>query len=156
MSQVFTVAQLVLGLIFYTLLGMGLLAAVLGPRREHNNIYIVMRWVAWPFLALAGLLVPAVKAPWLARTLAVLAVLVAWFFLLNYTVRSFAYWGLQGYALLAYLLLVLLGIGTALTLPAQWLRAFARGVLALGLVEAVHLGLFHLFRAQGWLAAAGG
>lgn len=153
MATAFTVLQLVLGFMFYTLIGMAALALLLRERRTQNNIYLVMAKVTWLPRALAAFFVPRVQQAWLARVIAVVVVLVSSFFLLNYVVRSFTYWGAQAYALPAYPLLVLLLVGAALTVPKPWLWSFTRGLLALGLVEAIHLTLYAIFRSQGWLPA---
>lgn len=156
MAMVIWFAQIVLGLMFYTLLGQAVLAAFLGARRLQNNIYLAMDKVVWAPKRLAGLLLPAFGSAAAQRALAAAVALVSWFALFPKLGPILAYWGYARTELLVTswgLLLVLL-LGMALTVPAVWLRSFTRGLLALGLIEYVNRLLIFVAERAGWIAIA--
>ena len=156
MGSVFQIAQLVLGLLFYTLAGQALMAAFLGPHRFGNNIYMAMDKVVWAPKRLAGLLLPDFGSAPARRLLAVVVALVAWFAIFPKLAPVLAYWGYLRLevVVLSWLLLALLLAGMALTVPPVWLRSFTRGLLAMGLVEYANRLLIFVAERAGWIQLA--
>ncbi|HXH03884.1 MAG TPA: hypothetical protein VNN09_11270 [Candidatus Competibacteraceae bacterium] len=143
--------QLIFGALFYTVIGLGVLACLLGERRHTNNIYRLMATLVAPFLGLAGRLLPgADRGRWL-RALVIplaLACLYAFQFKIAYAFLSLGLpLTLREYA---YVLATFIAIG--LLVPAPVLHPFLRGVLAMVLIETLHLALLYSARTQGWVA----
>lgn len=156
MTSVFQILQLILGLMFYTLLGQALLAAFLGPYRLQNNIYLAMDKVVWAPKRLAALLLPKPSRDGLRRLVAVIVAAVSWFAIFPKLAPILAYWGYLRLELVvaSWLLLLLLLVGSALTVPAFWLRSFTRGLLALGLIEYANRLLIFVAERAGWIVIA--
>lgn len=156
MGSVFQIAQLVLGLLFYTLIGQALIAAFLGPHRFGNNIYMAMEKVVWLPKRGAGLLLPDFASALARRLLAVAVALVSWFAIFPKLAPVLAYWGYLRLevVVLSWLLLALLLAGMALTVPPVWLRSFTRGLLAMGLIEYANRLLIFVAERAGWIQLA--
>lgn len=151
MTGLFLAAELLLALMFYSLLALGLLAPLLGPSRAEDRIYRLLKAVAWVPLTLAGNVVPRSDKSSTLRIGSALAAFVAWFALLPKLSMTLAKAQLQESASLATLVLLVILFGLGQALPAAWLRPWVRGLLAMALVEFAHLGLYVLFVRQGWL-----
>jgi hypothetical protein len=153
MPMTLYVLQLILGMMFYTLIGQALLAAFLGMRRTHNGIYMAMEKVVWGPKRLAGLLLPALQSNLAQRALAALVAAITWFAVIPKVAPVLAYWGQLRleYVVATWLLLLVLLLGISLTVPSLWLRSFTRGLLAMGLIALFERALVFLFRSQGWL-----
>lgn len=151
MTGLFHAAETLLGLLFHALLALALLAVLLGPRRAEDRLYRVLKAVVWLPLTLAALVLPKADKPSLLRIGSALAAFVAWFALLPKLTLTLARAQWLDHAALATLLLLVVLFGLGQALPAMWLRPWVRGLVALALVEFAHLGLYALFRAQGWL-----
>ncbi|MBB5014177.1 hypothetical protein [Rehaibacterium terrae] len=154
MSGLFLAAELLLGLLFHALLALALLAVLLGPRRTQDRIYGALKAVVWLPLSLAAVVLPRADKPSLLRIGSALAAFVAWFALLPKLTLTLARAQWLDHIPLATLLLLVVLFGLGQALPATWLRPWVRGLVAVALVEFVHLGLYALFRAQGWLPGA--
>lgn len=156
MTSVFQIAQLVLGLMFYTLIGQALLAASIGPQRHANNVYMAMDKVVLLPKWLAQALLPWPEASWARRALAAAVALVAWFAIFPKLAPVLAYWGYARLEIVvaSWLLLALLLVGMALTVPSVWLRSFTRGLLALGLIEYANRLLIFIAERAGWIVIA--
>ena len=136
--------SLVFGALFYTVIGLAVLGFFLGEQRSHNGIYQLMQRLVSPFLWLAQRLLPCTESPFL-RPLALLIAVIS-IYILQYKIVFLFFrfgWplGLNEYGL------ILLGfLGLALAVPRFALHGFLRGVLALLLLEALHIGVLLLLR----------
>lgn len=155
MSMPLYILQLILGLMFYTLIGQAVLAAFLGLRRFENGIYLAMEKVVWGPKRLAGAILPNPKSQLVQRLFAALAAGVTWFAIIPKVAPVLAYWGQLRleYVVATWLLLLVFLLGIALTVPSPWLRSFTRGLLAMGLILLFERAMVFLFRSQGWLPA---
>jgi hypothetical protein len=153
MSMPLYILQLILGLMFYTLIGQAVLAAFLGMRRMQNGIYLAMDKVVWGPKRLAGLLLPSFQSMLAQRALAALVAAITWFTVIPKVAPVLAYWGQlrMEYLVATWLLLLVLLLGISLTVPGLWLKSFTRGLLAMGLIALFERALVFLFRSQGWM-----
>lgn len=153
MPKLLYVLQLILGLMFYTLIGQGLLAAFFGERRRQNGIYLAMDKVAWGPKKLAGALLPDLQSVAARRVAGGLIACLAWVAIMPTIAPVLAYWRVLRveYLFASWILLLVFLFGTAMTVPPQWLKSFNRGLLAMALLALLNRALVLLFRSQGWL-----
>lgn len=155
MFELFQIISLVLGALFYTILGLGLLALILSEARHQNLFYRVLRTVASPALRLAGWILPRPEAETFLRILVVPIALV-----LGFASVVRVKWLLLQFGLLVpdvhvamYTFVALLVMG--FVAPPHMLYGYVRGIMALLLVQVAAIGLFVLFQIQGWIPAIG-